>query len=229
MAGEKQLMAIELVGIRKAYRKKKVLENVSLKAEEGSCVGILGGNGCGKSTLLSILAGVQKADGGAFLYRGQDLLKNNTLRTGILGYVPQGDPLIEELNAWDNLLMWYDRSTLKQELSEGVLAMLGINEFLKVPARKMSGGMRKRLAIGCAVAGKPKILLLDEPSTALDLVCKERIHKYFQQYRKEGGTLLMTTHDMQDMEMFDRCYILKQGSLAPYDYDGDIYRLTGNL
>lgn len=222
-------MTIELTEIRKSYRRKKVLENVSLKAEEGSCVGILGGNGCGKSTLLSILAGVQKADGGAFLYQGQDLLKNNALRARSLGYVPQGDPLIEELTAWDNLLMWYDRKTLKRELSDGVLSMLGIHEFLKVPVRRMSGGMKKRLAIGCAVAGKPRILLLDEPSTALDLACKERIHKYFRRYREEGGTLFMTTHDMQDMELFDKCYILKQGSLTPYDYDGDIYRLTRNL
>lgn len=219
-------MGIELTGIKKAYGKKKVLENVSLKAGEGSCVGILGGNGCGKSTLLSILAGVRKADGGVFLYQGEDLLQSGSLRTRTVGYVPQGDTLIEELTAWDNLRMWHGREALKSELNGGVLEMLGISEFLKVTVRKMSGGMKKRLSIGCAVVGKPKILLLDEPSAALDPACKEKIYEYFEQYKKEGGILLMTTHDMQDMELCDSCHLLKTGVLSPYEYDGDIHRLA---
>lgn len=219
-------MSIELAGIKKSYGKKKVLENVSLKAGEGSCVGILGGNGCGKSTLLSILAGVRKADRGAFLYEGKDLLQDGSLRTRVVGYVPQGDALVEELTAWDNLRMWYSRAELKNELDGGVLEMLGISEFLKVTVRKMSGGMKKRLSIGCTVVGKPKVLLLDEPSAALDLACKERIYEYFMQYKRQGGILLMTTHDMQDMELCDSCCLLKEGVLSPYEYDGDIHRLA---
>lgn len=222
-------MKIELSGIRKAYRHKAVLENISLTAKEGNCVGILGGNGCGKSTLLSILAGVQRADGGSFLCDGQDLMKDVKLRNSLLGYVPQGDPLIEELNAWDNLRMWYDRAALKRELEQGVLAMLGIDGFLKVPVQKMSGGMKKRLSIGCAVASKPKILLLDEPSSALDLICKEKIYNYFEAFKAERGILLLATHDMQELSLCDQCYILKRGTLTPYDYDGDIHRLAENL
>lgn len=222
-------MKIELLGIQKAYKRKVVLENVSLTAEEGSCVGILGGNGCGKSTLLSILAGVQRADGGSFLCDGENLFQNTKLRNAILSYVPQGNPLIEELNAWDNLRMWYDRRTLQRELEQGVLALLGINDFLKVPVHKMSGGMKKRLAIGCAVVAKPRILLLDEPSAALDLVCKEKIYNYFEAYKAEGGILLLATHDLQELALCDQCYILKQGMLTSYKYDGDIHHLAGSL
>ena len=222
-------MAIELVGIQKSYRQKRVLESVSLKVEEGSCVCILGANGCGKSTLFSILAGVQRADGGAFLYRNKDLLKDNAWRGSVLGSVPQGNPLIEELNAWDNLRMWYDKNTIRKELSDGVLSMLGIDSFLKVPVCKMSGGMKKRLSIGCTVAAHPGILLLDEPLTALDLICKEHIYQYVEQYKKEGGTVLLTTHDAQDLELCDEFFILKQGVIVPYQYDGDIHRLAGNL
>lgn len=220
---------IELSGIQKAYRRLKVLEDVSLTVKPGSCVGILGGNGSGKSTLLSILAGVQKADGGSFLYQGRDLLQDGALRREVLGYVPQEDPLIEELNAWDNLRMWYDGRLLRKELSDGVLAMLGIDGFLKVPVNKMSGGMKKRLSIGCAVAGNPKILLLDEPSAALDLVCKVRIYNYFEQFRAAGGTLLIATHDLQELELCDECRILKKGRLTDYKYDGNIYHLVGKL
>jgi len=222
-------MKIELTGIQKAYRKKEILKDVSLTAEEGSCVGILGANGCGKSTLLSILAGVQKADKGAFLYNGEDLLQNNALRTSVLGYVPQGNPLIEELTAWDNLRMWYDSRTLRRELSDGVLSLLGIDSFLKTPVHKMSGGMKKRLSIGCAVVAGPKILLLDEPSAALDLVCKEHIYNYFKRYKEEGGTLLLATHDTQELALCDKCYILKQGELFSYNYDGNIHHLVGCL
>lgn len=222
-------MAIELVGIQKSYRQKKVLEGVSLKVKEGSCVCILGANGCGKSTLFSILAGVQRADGGTFLYRNKDLLKDNAWRGSVLGYVPQGNPLIEELNAWDNLRMWYDKNTIRKELSDGVLSMLGIDSFLKVPVCKMSGGMKKRLSIGCTVAAHPKILLLDEPLTALDIICKEHIYQYIKQYKKEGGTVLLTTHDAQDLELCDEFFILKQGVTVPYQYDGDIHRLAGSL
>lgn len=205
------------------------MENVSLKAGEGSCIGILGGNGCGKSTLLSILAGVRRADGGAFLYQGKDLLKNSRLRQEAAGYVPQGDTLVEELTAWDNLRLWYDGAVLKAELKGGVLELLGVSEFLKVPVRKMSGGMKKRLSIACAVMGRPAILLLDEPSAALDLACRERILAYFRQYKSQGGILMLTTHDMLDMELCDRCYILKEGVLLPYEYDGDIHSLARRL
>lgn len=222
-------MEMELAGIRKSYKKKNVLVNISLSIGKGNCVGILGGNGSGKSTLLSILAGVQKADGGAFIYQGEDLLQNSSKIPPVLGYVPQGNPLIEELNAWDNLRMWYDRATLLQELEQGALAMLGINSFLKTPVHKMSGGMKKRLSIACAVVARPKILVLDEPSAALDLVCKENIYRYLEQYKAQGGIVLLATHDMQELELCDQCYILKAGVLEPYQYDGDLHHLAGKL
>lgn len=222
-------MEMELTGIKKSYKKKKVLTNVSLSAGRGCCVGILGGNGSGKSTLLSILAGVQKADGGAFMYRGEDLLRNSARIPSVLGYVPQGNPLIEELNAWDNLRLWYDRKTLHRELEQGALAMLGIGDFLKTPVHKMSGGMKKRLSIGCAVVAGPKILVLDEPSAALDIVCKENIYRYLERYKAEGGIVLLATHDMQELELCDQCYILKEGVLEAYQYDGDLHQLAGKL
>ena len=222
-------MEMELAGIRKSYKKKKVLTDISLSVGSGSCVGILGGNGSGKSTLLSILAGVQKADGGTFHYQGEELLRNSARIPAVIGYVPQGNPLIEELNAWDNLRMWYDRKTLQRELEQGALAMLGIGDFLKTPVRRMSGGMKKRLSIGCAVVAKPRILLLDEPSAALDLVCKENIYRYLERYKAEGGIVLLATHDMQELELCERCYIIKEGVLEAYQYDGDLNHLAGKL
>lgn len=222
-------MEVEVTEVRKSYSKNIVLENISFSVERGSCVGILGGNGSGKSTLLSVLAGVRRADGGSFFYQGTDLLRRPGQIPKVLGYVPQGDPLIEELNAWDNLRLWHDRKTLQRELADGALGMLGIDSFLKTPVHRMSGGMKKRLSIGCAVASHPEILVLDEPSAALDLVCKESIYRYLEAYKAAGGMVLLTTHDVQDLELCNKCYILKNGRLQPYQYDGDFHRLAEEL
>ncbi len=220
---------MKIENVHKSYQRKKVLNGIHLSVEKGSCVGILGGNGSGKSTLFSILAGVTKAKEGSFLWEGTDLLSNEKMRSELVGYVPQGNPLFDELTAWDNLLLWYDRANLQWELEEGVLAMLGIPDFLKVPVHKMSGGMKKRLSIGCSVARHPQVLLLDEPSAALDLVCKERIYNYMQDFKSMGGRILLATHDVRELELCDACYILKNGVLEPYQYDGNVHHLVGRL
>lgn len=222
-------MQIEIKQIAKRYKGKEVLRDISFSAESGTCIGILGANGCGKSTLLSILAGVQARDHGSFLCNGIDLFQNPSKRAAWVGYVPQGTPLIEELSAKDNLLLWYDRQTLEKELESGVLKLLGIDAFIKTTVSKMSGGMKKRLSIGCAMAGRPPILLLDEPTSALDLACKERISEYLRSYKKSGGILLLTTHDVLELDLCDRWYIIKDGVLVPFRYDGDVKKLVNSL
>lgn len=215
-------MTLEINDIRKKYGKKTVLDGINLSADAGSCVGILGGNGCGKSTLLSIIAGLSRADSGSVT-----AVKDNG--KAVIGYVPQGTPLMEELSAKDNLRLWYSRDAMKKELEGGVLKMLGIDTFLKVPVRKMSAGMKKRLSIGCAVYGDPDILLLDEPTAALDIVCKESIYTYIDNFRKKGGIVLFVTHDIHEFELCDRCYVMKDGRLTEYTYDGDLRKLAGMM
>lgn len=222
-------MQIEIKQLSKSYGKQSVLKDISFTAQGGQCVGILGTNGCGKSTFLSILGGVQEPDDGAFLFNGEDLFRNRKKRGTLVGYVPQGTPLIEELTAWDNLLLWYDREDLKHQLQSGVLKMLGVDDFLKVAVRKMSGGMKKRLSIGCAMANQPPILLLDEPTAALDLACKQSISRYLTKYKDAGGLLLLTTHDAQELSLCDVIYIMKDGVLHLYDYRGDLNDLVNNL
>lgn len=224
-------MDLEVRGIQKNFRRKRVLKNITFAANKGMCVGILGENGCGKSTLLSILAGVQKADKGSFCWHGEELLGKRSRRSSIVGYVPQGTPLLEELTALDNLKLWYaDRpASLKRDMEEGVPAMLGVTEFLRVPVYKMSGGMKKRLSISCASAHNPQVLLLDEPSAALDLIAKERIYNYFLDCKKRGKILLLATHDVQELSLCDVWYIIKNGKLVPFTYNGNVHALVGRL
>ncbi|MBQ6852285.1 MAG: ABC transporter ATP-binding protein [Oscillospiraceae bacterium] len=222
-------MQIEIKHLAKNFKSKQVLRDICLKAESGTCIGILGANGSGKSTFLSILAGIQSCDAGSFLCGGTDLLENTKKRAELVGYVPQGTPLIEELSARDNLRLWYDKKAMEQELDDGVLELLGIGDFLNVTVSKMSGGMKKRLSIGCAMAKKPPILLLDEPTAALDLSCKQSIAAYLRHYKQSGGLLLLTTHDVLELELCDAWYIIRDGVLVPFTYDGDLQKLVESL
>lgn len=219
----------EVKGIKKTYRhdKKNILKDISLEANGGECIGILGTNGCGKSTLLSILAGIRKADGGSFTAR----YKKPSKRKPMIGFVPQENPLMEELTALDNLRLWYSNSALdlQEELAHGTLHLLGISDFLHTRVNQMSGGMKKRLNIGCAIAPNPQILLLDEPGAALDLPCKEQINQYLQTYKEQGNLILIATHEEPEIALCDRLFLLKDGVLVPYQYDGNLSDLIGTL
>lgn len=222
---------LEVSHISKVYKKKVVLSDASFSAEVGKCVGILGKNGTGKSTLLSVLAGILKPDSGSSLWEGKDLIKDAKFRTRVQGYVPQGIPLFPELSAIDNLSLWYpqNRNQLEASLSSGILQRLGIKEFIRTPVSRMSGGMKKRLSIACAVANNPKILLLDEPSASLDIICKEQILDYLGEFCAKGGTAVLVTHDTQEIEFCDSTYMLSEGKLSAYQYSGDVKTLVRDL
>lgn len=222
-------MNIEIKSISKKYGKKSVLKDISLKAQSGECIGILGANGCGKSTLLSILAGVVRPSGGEFSADGENLFDSKRRLAELVGFVPQGTPLIEELTAFDNLSLWYDRKTLKSSLKSGMLKTLGIDEFIKVPVSKMSGGMKKRLSIGCAVYKNQPILLLDEPTAALDIICKQEISSYLKERKEKGDIIFLATHDISELQLCDKLYIIKEGELQPFLFEGDAEKLMGSI
>lgn len=222
-------MSLSINNIKKNYGKKQVLKSISVNVEKGKCVGILGLNGSGKSTFFNVLSGISKCDSGTFLFDGVDMFSDKKSRSKLLGYITQNPPLIDELSGLDNLKLWYNKKSLQAELENGVLKLLGVDEFLKVKVSKMSGGMKKRLAIGCAVAHRPSLLLLDEPSAALDLQCKERIAAYLTQFKANGGTILIATHDIQDLEFCDKIVIFKDGISQQYSYDGDASKLIAAL
>lgn len=203
-------------GLEKSYGAKKVLKGLELEASFGELVTVLGANGSGKSTLLSVLGGTLKADKGSFLVGGTDLFKNRKLLNKKVGYVPQHSPLIEELNARDNLLLWYDRASMEESLESGLLSLLGIGAFLKVRVSKLSGGMKKRLSIGCALSGDPSLLLLDEPSAALDLPSRRQLDGYVDRIRQLGKTVICVTHETDRLGASSRCFILKNGVLKPF-------------
>lgn len=212
-----RLKAVKIVS---SYGRKKVLCGVDIEARVRQCVGIVGTNGSGKSTLLNILAGLRKADSGDIYFDGNRAAgaPGRRLFINYAGYVPQENNLIPELTVMDNLRLWYrDAGALKQELAQGFLHELGIDGICRTKAGKLSGGMKKRVSIGCALAGNPPILILDEPDAALDLPGKADIRRYLGMYRELGGTVLLATHEETDLDMCDRVFALCGGVCREID------------
>ena len=226
MSWKMKSSSIDIVGLKKRYGKRDILKGVTLNIEFGSCIGILGGNGSGKTTILSILAGITDADEGEFICEDYDLLKDDKRRRFLVGIIPQCNPLIEELSGKDNLLLWHDRKYLDMSAKEGIIKELGITKFINKRVSTLSEGMKKRLSIACAVKKHSKILLMDEPGAALDIVAKEIIHEYIKKFTDMGGIVILVTHDESELNLCDRHYILKDGVLNEYRFDGNIKNLA---
>lgn len=208
--------------ISKSYKNKMILNTISFELKDGSALGILGSNGSGKTTLLSILSGVQSTDAGDFFYNGSSLFNDAALRQAIIGYVPQLNPLIEELSGYDNLLLWYNKSDLDMMKNTTLFKALNVEEFYHKKILKMSEGMKKRIAIACSMANKPRLLLLDEPTAALDIIGKNNIFKFLNEFKENGGSVILVSHDLNELSFCDSHYILKNGSLTSWHYNNDI-------
>lgn len=207
---------IQVSDLHKKYGKRQVLKGASFHVQKGECIAIVGPNGCGKSTLLAILSGSLKPDSGTILYNEKNPSKNTKLFTDYVGYVPQDNPLMDKLSVLDNLRFWYCEShrDLMEDLKSGVPAKFGLDSYKDHPIEKLSGGMKKRLSIACALAKDPPILILDEPGASLDIVCKEDIKNYLNTYIQNGGTVIITSHEEAELDLCSRMYLLQDGRLC---------------
>lgn len=207
---------IEVADIQKKYGSKQVLSGVSFVAAPGECIGIVGANGCGKSTLLGILSGSLKKDSGTIHYNGKSPCQHKQLFSQLIGYVPQDNPLMDNLSVRDNLRFWYCESSrsLEEDFQNGVPACFGLTSYQHYDVSKLSGGLKKRLSIACSLAKDPPILILDEPGASLDIVCKEDIKNYLASYLADGGTVLIASHEEYELELCDRIYLLQNGGLT---------------
>ena len=173
--------------IGKNYKKKMVLNHISLQVAPGECIGLLGINGSGKSTLLGILSGGLRQDHGTYSF-------DETDKT--VSFLPQENPLIPELSGLDNLKLWYSgRSTeLNSTYSLSILKRLGVDVFLHQKVSTMSGGMKTRLSLAICMLEQPDLLLLEE-------------------YTGNGGSIIVATHEEDALSICNRIYILKDGLL----------------
>ncbi len=194
---------LKLEGIYKEFKKKKVLNNISLEIKKGECIGIVGANGSGKSTLISIIVGALKPTSG------------NKIIEGKIGYVPQDNALIEELSVKDNIEYWgaVNKQTLNEVLEIPYLEeVLSIKEMMGEKVCNLSGGMKKRVSIGIALINDPEYIVLDEPCSALDIVYKKEVIKHLEKLKGLNKSIIYTSHNGDEIEkLCDRIYILKGG------------------
>lgn len=211
---------LETTGVCKSYRGHSVLNGIDLTVPSGACVGIVGSNGCGKTTLLSILSGAIRADRGSILYHGIEAFGHPKVFAQEAAYVPQENPLIEELTVRDNLRLWYhgSRERMEADLKDGAAAMLGVNDMLGRTVGKLSGGMKKRLSIACALSNHASVLIMDEPGAALDLECKATIRDYLRKYMADGGSVILTSHELAELSLCTVMYVLKSGRLQQIEH-----------
>ena len=210
---------LEVTGIEKRYRGRTILKDVSFRANPGECIGIVGGNGCGKTTLLSILAGIRKPDRGSIRIDGQEALGRHRLLEEKIAYVPQENPLIPELTAFDNYRLWFrgKRREMERDLECGVGRVLGVDRFLKTQAGRLSGGEKKKAEILQLLMLRPSLAILDETDSGLDVDAVRTVSRGVEEYQKnKKGALLIITHSTRILEALkvDATHILADGRMV---------------
>lgn len=206
------------------YGRKRILSDVSFTAESGQLIGLLGLNGSGKSTLLTIIAGLRRPHSGSVKLDDTDITSPSYRKN--FGYVTQETALIPELSALDNLRLWtpMKKDEIISLLSNPPLSILKVQDFIDVPVRSMSGGMKKRLQLATVLIGNPEVLLLDEPLSALDIPAKEDIINYILEFRKSGGLIIAASHDDELFYVSDRILFIDSCHVSPVapgtDYHG---------
>ena len=222
---------LELRGVTKKYENKVIFEDISLKINKGEIVSILGPSGCGKTTLLHIILGLTGINGGRLAYNGEDITRVPMKKRGF-NIVFQDYALFPNLNVKQNIeygLRNNPHISTQAEVDE-LVDLLDIKAHLNKRISQLSGGQKQRVALARTLVMKPKILLLDEPLSALDGVIKEtikaRIREISVLYQL---TTLIVTHDPEEaMTLSDRILLLSDGKVAQFATPTEIIRNPAN-
>lgn len=210
---------LEISGIKKSFDGTTVLNDISLKIEDSEIVSILGSSGGGKTTLLNIILGLLQPDSGSVVFNGNDITNTPMERRGF-NIVFQDYALFPNLTAYKNIVYglrnYPDRST-KEEI-EALIDLLDLREHLNKKIDQLSGGQKQRVALARTMVMKPKILLLDEPLSALDGVIKESIKEKIVTIAKEFHlTTIIVTHDPEEaLTISDKVLILNKGKIEQF-------------
>ena len=205
--------------MKKSYDGTVVLKDISLDIEEGEIVSILGPSGCGKTTLLNLILGIVDADGGKIIFNGEDLTDVPMEKRGF-NIVFQDYALFPNLNVYQNItygLRNKPEISSKEEVEE-LISLLGLEDHLSKRIGQLSGGQKQRVPLARTMVMKPKILLLDEPLSALDGVIKESIKDRIKTIAKEYNlTTIIVTHDPEEaLTLSDRVMIINEGEIAQF-------------
>ncbi|QND66259.1 ABC transporter ATP-binding protein [Mesorhizobium loti] len=220
---------LDVRNLRKTYGSAVALDGIDLSIEAGEFVTLLGPSGSGKTTLLMSVAGFTKPDQGAILLDGVDITRVDPEDRNF-GLVFQGYALFPHLNVADNIafplrVRKWDKARIAARVEE-VLNLVGLDRLAARKPRELSGGQQQRVAIGRALAFGPKILLLDEPLSALDRTLRDTMQRELKRlHRQTGVTFVYVTHDQEEAyAMSDRIAVFHNGAIVQVGTPRDIYR-----
>ncbi len=222
---------LELKNISKSFDGTPVLKNISISADDGEIVSILGPSGCGKTTLLNIILGILDTDEGQILYNGEDMTGVPMEKRGF-NIVFQDYALFPNLNVYRNITYGLRNKpdvSSPQEVQE-LIRLLGLQEHLEKRIDQLSGGQKQRVALARTLVMKPRILLLDEPLSALDGVIKESIKEKIRTISREYQlTTIIVTHDPEEaLTLSDRVLIIDSGTISQYAEPDEIIHRPDN-
>ena len=222
---------LELEHLQKSFDGVPVLKDISLQVEDEEIVSILGPSGCGKTTLLNMILGIVDADQGAIRYNGEDLTRTPMEKRGF-NIVFQDYALFPNLNVQQNITYGLRNKPgiSSQEEVDELIDLLGLREHLNKRIDQLSGGQKQRVALARTLVIKPRILLLDEPLSALDGVIKESIKDRIKTIAREYHlTTIIVTHDPEEaLTLSDRVLIIDQGTIAQYGRPAEIIQKPEN-
>jgi ABC-2 type transport system ATP-binding protein len=212
---------IEVREVHKSFKAVQAVKGVTLRIGKGQFVALLGPNGAGKTTLVEMIEGIQKPDSGEILILGKKWKGNESELRRVIGPSLQETYFVEKLTTYETLRLFGSFFGLRKDRVEEILHLTGLEEKKKAYVVNLSGGQRQRLALGIALLNKPKILLLDEPTTGLDPAARREIWTILHRLRNDSKTsMILTTHYMEEAEqlcdhiiIIDHGRILLEGSL----------------
>ena len=223
---------LQISHLSKSYESLKAVDDISLEIREGEIFGFLGPNGAGKTTTISMVAGLLKPDSGSIIINGMNLDKEVRNIRKIMGIVPQDMAFYEELTARENLQFWgklYGMGGKElQSRIESYLEKTGLKGRENEALKKYSGGMKRRINLIIGLLHQPRLLLLDEPTTGIDVQTKLNIFDTIREAASLGTTVLYTTHNLKEAEdLCSRIAIMDSGKILAMGTLEELIKLVG--
>lgn len=207
---------VHIENLVKRYGSLVALDHLNLDIREGEIFGLLGPNGSGKTTAINCILALLKYDKGSIRIFGKEMEPDNYEAKRQIGIVQQNVAVFDEFTVYENIdyfcgLYINDRKKRKQ-LVEEAIAFVGLEDYRKIRPKKLSGGLLRRLNIACGIAHKPRLIILDEPTVAVDPQSRNRILEGIQQLNRQGSTIIYTSHYMEEVEQIcSRIAIMDHG------------------
>jgi len=212
------MKVVKIEGLVKKFGDLTAVDKINLTIEEGEIYGLLGPNGAGKSTTINIISGLLSANSGVVEILEKDIKKHSNFTKKNIGVVPQDIAIYEDLTAYENVKFFASLYGLKgEELKQKVntaLEFVGLSDRAKSFPKEFSGGMKRRLNIACAIAHRPKLIIMDEPTVGIDPQSRNHILQSVKKLNELGCTIIYTSHYMEEVEeICSRVGIIDHGKL----------------